>query len=400
MKKSVQFLLNTVGPIATLVVAVLGFKALLAGREAPERERPPDPGMLVEVEAARSIREPIEVTADGVAVASRQLVVQAQVSGRLDSIHESLVVGGLIDAGERIATIEADDYRIAVDEARASVAQAGAQLEIERGRQRVAEREWEIFSESAPDSADSALATREPQVRSAEIQVEIAEARLARARLNRSRTSIEAPFSGLVLRENAELGQLVTAQYQLATIVGTDEFWVEVSVPVDALASIRIPGINAVDGSPVTVLQRSPSGTIERDGRVVRLLGEMSQVGRMARLIVSVEDPLDLQRPLDQRRIPLLLGSYVTVVLEGATLEDVIEVPRTALHDGTNVYVAVDGELSIRQVDIAWRRADSVYVREGIRPGERYVTSPIPIAVDGMKIRVAGDEPPEGDGDA
>lgn len=400
MKKTLQFILNTVGPLATLVLAIVVFKALVAGREMPDRERPPDRGMLVEVSVAEQVREPVVVHADGSVVPARQVVVQPQVAGRLDSVHPALVVGGLVSEGDRLVSIEDDDYGIAVDEARAAVAQAETQLEIELGRQRVAAREWEIFRGEAPDSADSTLATREPQVRAAEIQVEMARARLAQARLNRGRTTVDAPFNGIVLRENVELGQLVTIQSQLATIAGTDEFWIQAAVPIASIDSIELPGVNAVEGSAVRVVQRGAGGEIEREGRVVRLLGELSQVGHMAQVVISVEDPLDLQRPVGDRRSPLLLGSYVSVEIAGARIEDVVEVPRTALHDGSRIYVAVDGELQVREVEIAWRTEDAVYVRSGVEAGDRYITSPVPIAVDGMKVRVAGDEPAQGESDA
>ena len=400
MRGTVQFLVNTVGPIAAIAVMVIGFKALMAGRELPERNSPPNRGMLVEVETAEATTLAMTVSANGAVVPARRVVIQPEVSGVVTELADSLVQGGFVSEGERLVRIYGRDYSLAVDQADASVRQAETALEIERGRQRVAEREWEMYEGQLSDVPEGGLAVREPQVRGAEIAVELAETQLQVARLRASRTRIEAPFDGVVLNENAELGQLVGPSSQLATLVATDEFWIEVAVPMSTLNAIRIPGVNAERGSRATVTHRVGSNSLEREGRIDRLLGDLTPVGNLARLIVVVEDPFDLGRPVTERRLPLLLGSYVDVGIEGEEAHDVIEIPRAVLHDGDRLYVAADGSLSIRRVEIAWRNDTSVFVTDGITPGERYITSPIPVAVDGMTIRVAGEQEQRGEPDA
>ena len=400
MRGTVQFLINTVGPIVAVIVMVLGFKALVAGRELPERNSPPNRGMLVEVETVEAVTLAMTVSANGAVVPARRVIVQPEVGGVLTEVADSLVAGGFVTEGQRLVRIHGRDYSLAVEQADASVRQAEAALEIERGRQRVAEREWELYEGELGEVPEGGLAVREPQVRGAEIAVELAENQLQVARLRTSRTRIEAPFDGIVLSENAEVGQLVGPSSQLATLVSTDEFWVEVAVPIGSLDAIRIPGVNSERGSVANITHRIGAETVAREGRVERLLGDLTPMGNMARLIVAVEDPFDLERPVSERRLPLLLGSYVNVTLIGEDVHDVIEVPRSSLHDGDQLYVAADGQLSVRQLDVAWRNDASVFVTGGIAPGERYITSPIPVAVDGMPIRVAGEGRGRGEPDA
>lgn len=385
----IRIIQNTVLPILVLVGAVMGFKALVASREPPPRATPEDHGTLVETDTAQADDAPREVRANGQVTAARRLTVMPEVAGRVVALHPNLEVGGHIAAGEEVFRIAGRDYEIAVDRANAGVRQAQAALDIERGQQRVAEREWAIFRDDLGDVGESPLAVREPQVRSAEIAVELAEAELDRARLDRSRTRFEAPFNAMVLDESAEVGALVSAQTPLATLVGTDTFWIEVSVPFAALASIAIPGMNATTGSPVSVEQDVGGTRVVREGRVERLLGEVTGVGRMARVLVAVDDPLQQALPPEDRATPLLLGAYVNVRFEAPSLEQVVRVPRAALHEGDRVYVAVDGVLEVRTVEIGWRDAENVYVTHGLVGGEEYITSPIPIAVDGMRLRVA-----------
>ena len=75
----------------------------------------------------------------------------------------------------------------------------------------------------------------------AEADVTAARAALEKSRLDLSRTTLTAPFDCVVTSENVDLGALVTPQTQLATLVGTDEYWVRVTIPVSQLRWIHIP---------------------------------------------------------------------------------------------------------------------------------------------------------------
>ena len=126
--------------------------------------------------------------------------------------------------------------------------------------------------------------------------------------------------------------------------------------------------------------------SIERSGRVLRLLPDLDPAGSMARLLVAIDDPLGLGS--EDAGIPLLLGSYVEVDLEAAPLDDVIEVPRAAVREGERAFVMnAEDSLEVRDLDIAWGRRDSVLVRDGLAAGERLVTSRVPAPVPGLKLR-------------
>ena len=85
--------------------------------------------------------------------------------------------------------------------------------------------------------------------------------------------------------------------------------------------------------------------------------------------------------------LPLLPGAYVDVEIEGRPLEDTITIPRTALSQGNLVWVvSADNRLQRREVSIGWRERDAVVVVDGLRPGERVVTSPLASPVEGMAV--------------
>ena len=154
---------------------------------------------------------------------------------------------------------------------------------------------------------------------------------------------------------------------------------------------IRFPDPAGKGGSTVTLhYDRVWTQHQFREGRVLRLLSELEDSGRMARVLVQVDDPLALQLPQDTRP-PLLMGSFVRVQLQGAQLENVVVIPTALLHENDTVWLFVDDKLQIRPVDVAYRDQEQVYVRAGIQPGDRLVASAMSTATDGMPLRVRPD---------
>ena len=359
----------------------------------------------------------VHVRAHGTVTAAYEMDVSAEIGGRIIWKNKELTTGGRVHKGDPLLKIDARDYKLALAQQQAMVAQAEAELELELGRKRVAEQEWQRFGN--PQQGAPRLATREPQLKSAELGLDNAQSALDQAKLRLDRTMVRAPYDAIVRVNNIEQGQVVAPQQPLAQLVNSDVFMVAVSLPVEDLRWLYIPGINtplltesdieelaqhgleakniAERTSFAKVTQPVADGAIERWGFVTRLLGDLDPVGRMARLLVAIADPLGVnakERPAGTSGLPLLLGAYVDVELHGITLDQLIEVPRIALRDGANVYVVTaDSKLDIRAVEIARRRPDSVLIRKGLKGGERVVVSAMPSAVQGMELRVV--EPPE-----
>jgi RND family efflux transporter MFP subunit len=384
-------------PLLVLMGALLVAIWLFATRPSAEQNPPGENVTLVEVRALEPVTRQVVVSAKGTVIPAREIVVQPEVSGRVVSQNKRLSPGGRIQKNELLVRIDRRDYELALSREKAALAQAEFQLKVEQGRKEVAEYEWTLMDKkNQPSGAAKELTLRNPHIENSKAAVEAAKSGLERARLNVRRTEIKAPFNGMVRTESVEIGQLVTPQSRLATFIGTNVFWVQISVPVEKLDWIEVPGMGADKGSVVTVYYQAGSGTkSERSGRVIRLLGDLDSRGRMAQLIVSVADPLGLQAKADDPSSkPLFLGSYVTVNIPGRELEDVFEIPRNALRDGDKVWL-MDGEgrLVIRRVQVVWRESQVVYVQGGLNPEDRMVTSRIPIPVNGMRLRQDDDAP-------
>jgi hypothetical protein len=192
----------------------------------------------------------------------------------------------------------------------------------------------------------------------------------------------------MVVSESVDTGQLISPQSSVARLVGTDEFHVQVSVPVSALRTVSARTDDR-PGSEAKIVQHAGDETIERRGEVIRELPDLDPGGAMARLLVRIENPLGKKGDL-----PLLLGSFVDVAIEAEPIEDAIRLPRVALRNGRNVYVMNDQDtLEIRDVEIAWTEPDAVLVTGGLEANERVVTSRIPTPVPNMLLRTPAPTP-------
>jgi RND family efflux transporter MFP subunit len=376
-------MLRGVLPFVVVFAGVLGAAQLI--KTAPETRQKPrkQSATLVQTRRVAPSSEHAEVQVMGTVIAAKEIVLQPQVSGVIQELHPSLVPGGSIAAGEKIVTVDPADYEVAVRQAEASRARAEAQLqsaEFELDRVRQLE-ERQATNQKELDEARTARA-------SALADVAAAEAALEQAKLDLSRTVLRAPFSCVVVEESVDIGSLVTPQTQLATLVGTDEYWVRTSIPVEQLRWIQIPARRDDAGSFVCITQRlGPDDTAEWSGRVVRLLGDLEPQGRMARVLVSVPNPLSELG----NHPPLLIGSYVDVLITGRELTDVFRIGRDELRDGDAVWIMnVKDQLEIRAVGVVFRGREHVLVHRGLEEGERLVTSDLPSPVPGMALREAG----------
>ncbi len=361
--------------------------ALVATKPEPPRAEKRLEGTLVEVIDARSARHEVELHAKGTVVPAREIVIQPELSGRVKWQSSELVAGGRFEEGEPILRIDPRDYQLAVESFRSQVNRQKLELAVEQRRSEVAKHEWESFGDLEVSDAQKELAQRKPYLEASKLALKAAQSSLKKAQLDLERTTLRAPFNAMVVSENVDVGQLIGPQNHVATMVGTDEYRVQVSVPVASLRTIRVRrGEEA--GSKVRVTQQLGGEVIEREGEVIRQLPDLDPGGSMARLLVNIPDPLG-----EDDRLPLLLGSFVDVAAEAAPIDDAIEIPRRALHGGARVFVMNDEQLlEIREVDIGWSTKNTVLLTAGVEPGERIVTSRIATPVPNMPLRTATPE--------
>ncbi len=376
--------------VLPIVVVLLGVAlALTLIRTSPKAELGP-PGRqprLVETSLVEFSRQQVMVQAMGVVVPARQIEIRPRVNGLVVGVSDDFVPGGRLAQGEMLLRLDASDFELIVREKASELARAQSELALEMGRQRFARQEYALRQNEVSEE-DQALMLRRPQLAAAQAAVEKARISLEQAQLALRRTVIVAPFAAMVRERRVDVGVQVTTASPLAVLDGTERFWIQLAVPVDKLPWIIIPDAAGEQGSRARIYNDIAWGEDSyRSGRVIRLAGELEEEGRMAQLLVEVDDPLSLTQENAGRPI-LLLDSYLRVVIEGIELDAVVQLDRSLLHNGDYVWLMDENnELRIQPVEVLFRGPDSVLIDEGLREGERLITSVLSAPVSGMKLR-------------
>lgn len=370
------------------VAAAIAFH-LISHPRRPEQAPPVQEIPVVEVAAAKTSSESVTISGMGPVMPADEVTLQAEVSGRIIALHPEFLEGGIVAEGETLVEIDPRDYELALAASQTQVTTAKANLKMEQGQQEVAQREWELLDMEAEASAlDQELALRKPALRQMVAALKAAETQVAQARLNLERTKVKAPSNAVVQAAGVRVGELASSQTQLACLVGTDAYWVEVSVAMDDLKWIFFPGKDGQAGSMVRVISGNGS---EREGRVLKLLSDLEANSLLARILVEVRDPLNLSSS-ESQQAPLLLGEKLQVEIEGRRVEEVFVLPRTALRDGARVWHVDDNNrLAFVRPELTWRGDEVVFCR-GLAPGLRIITSDLAAPVEGMALRVLGEE--------
>jgi RND family efflux transporter MFP subunit len=373
--------------LVCIVIVALGYltmKALNATAPEAKKREPKVMQVLVDVAPLTKANAEVRIEGMGLVVAAREVILKSQVKGQVIELSPHFLEGQHVSAGTVLARIESNDYQLQLEQAQGTLALREAELDLEMGYQRVAGREWELLGESGDVMAgSSSLALRKPQLKQAKAMQRSAQSAVDQAELDLSRTEIVAPFNAQVLEKSIEVGSLASDGGDIARLVATDKFYVRVSIPVNRVPVLEIPG-----GEALVSISGSESPL---PGRMVSLLGDLDPDGRMARVLVEVDDPLGL-KPENAERAKLLLGAYVSVDLIGHEMPDTFLIPRSTLHNGDNVWLRrPNSTLEIRPVSVLWKNRETVVIGAGLEEGEELITSSLSFAADGMAVTLVND---------
>ncbi len=329
----------------------------------------------------------VSVSAFGSVIPSRKVSIRPQVSGQVIQQSASMTLGGRVKEGEELIRIDPKDYELALAEVKSNLEQARFEREVESGRQVIAQREWdELQAELDAEEVNRSLVLREPHLRRAESLMEKATNDIEVAELQLTRTVIESPFNAMVVEESVEVGQLVGPNTTICELVGTDEFWIQVTLPFSDLKWIQFPSGDRLGAEAEVILDTGEGSSTSWSGRVIRLLSDLDPLGRMARIMVSVEDPLGITVESEDA-LPLLLGSYVEVKINAGELKDTLRIPREALHEGDQVWVVgSDSLLKIIQAEVLWLEKETVLIANSLEKDEELIVSDLRVALPDMNV--------------
>lgn len=367
-------------PVLVLILAVLITVVLIKSRKPPVKKPFLDRGTLVEVQRISAQDIALKINATGTVQPRQQLRLSPQVSGKVIALHQNFRVGGEVKKGDLLITIDPRDYALALTKAQNTLSGAILNYEQVANLARVARSEWLVINGTTPPPP---LAAYEPQLQQAQATVKAAEADVEQSKLNLARTKIYAPYSCRIITESVDLGQNLTTGSEIAILTGTDQSEVVIPIPIDELPWLQFKHSNKSKTAPATVSITTSAQHFTWLGEVDRILANVDEQGRMSRIVVTINAPYSTHAEL-----PLQLGMFVDVELQGITIKNVFAVPRSAIRDDNAVWL-VDNNFRLHMQPITVVRKESqLVVITGITSEDNVITSAISGAAEGMKLRL------------
>jgi membrane fusion protein (multidrug efflux system) len=266
-----------------------------------------------------------------------QLTVLSKIHGTVIKVEVS--EGETVSKGQVIARIDPDDFRIAVDSARATFELATAQHKrlaslLEKGIIAVAE------------------------IENLEAQVKTSKAALENAELMLSRCTIKSPISGIIRRLDATEGLLLSVSDPVAEILQVDRVKAVVGIPESDVALVR---------------------NIKEVNLTIQALDNREIVGRHHFLASSPESGARLYRlelAIDNKDNLVMPGMFFRAKLVKRVITDTVAVPLFTVikrEDQQFVFVEEDGVAIKLPVELGIMEDWRVQITKGLSPGNRVV---------------------------
>lgn len=385
-------MIRKIAPVIILVT-LLGLAYLIKSNPPQSKYRNARPAaqMLVETQRINTQAYPVRVQSYGTVQPRTQTALVAQVGGQIVEVSAAFRDGGFFDKGDVLVRIDGRDYDADVNIAQAAVIDARQALAEAQARSEQARKDWERLGNS---DEPSPLVLREPQLQAARARVLSAQSTLDKARLDRMRADIVAPYSGRVLDAQVDVGQVLVPGTAVANIYATDV--VEIRLPlrnadlpfVQLPVSARAAAAAAQVAARVEIRSELGTPTVW-PAALVRTEGAIDPTARQLHVIAQIDDPYG---PGSAGRTPLKIGQYVTAEVEGIVLDNVIVIPNSAIYQGSYAYTVEEGVLQRKQVQVAWQNDTDAVIQAGLVAGDELVTTSLGQVTSGVRVTIADGE--------
>ena len=338
-------------------------------------------------------QDPI-LNASGYVTPRQRATVAAKITGR---VSELFVEEGMeVQKGQVLARLDSTDARRELEVARAEEAAAEASVadlevnrdEAERNLKRLQTLfEKGMISEQERDTAKTALDSLNARIESALKQVEAAKARVRVYEQNLDNYIIHAPFAGIVVSKDAQIGEMVSpisagggyTRTGIATIVDMDSLEIEVDINESYIARVRV-------GQKVeATLDAYPEWKIPASVRTVIPTADRQKATVKVRITFDALDPKILPD----------MGIKVAFLEEREQAPDA-EGPKLTVkgsavfrnNDRAYVYVYKSGVIEKREIKTGSTKNDITEILSGLIAGDKVVDNPSASLKDGMKVKV------------
>jgi len=427
------------------VIAIFGIiiaAIIIKSRPAMQHQAESRPATPVTIIEAQKHTVKPSITGFGEVEPDILLEAKAEVSGKVIYLNPQLRKGNILPEGTVVIRIEDKDYQLALKQAEADLVVSQANLkEMQLSLKdtninlKLAQEKLDIankdlkrnekllkkgsISQTAMGAQQSVVLQLKQEVQSLAYKLEtlpaqldvqdakviISEASVETQKRNLDRTTITLPFNAritdLAIEENQFIAQgaslfsaqtinkiLINAQFPLEQFrILARGFSHNEKLLKEAFKNGETEGLFEKLGLSAKVRLAGDSLALW-EAKVERISSNLDPASRTLGVIVSVENPYQNIQP--GIKPPLLQGMYTEVTLQGNP-KSYFVIPRDALHE--KQLFLVDENNQLKRIDIiAEAQGNMLLLEQGLKPGEKVITSDLFPAVSGMELKAIPDE--------
>ena len=343
-------------------------------------EESPAPDVIVEILTPKDFQ--VKIISSGTTTPLTQTILNAEVGGEVIYRSKKFSEGSSVIEGEILAKIDDTDLQLQYKNALLQLANAEVQYSLQLAEAEVAKEAWEKMG----DGIASDLMLKKPQLKQAKALLEVAKAQVSSAEKKLNKTEIVAPYAGRIQNVNIDLGTTIIPGQPVGAMYTSSEIEITLAIKDNDLQFLSIPmDGRKLDSSEQALVEIESfyKGKIQSwQGKLERVDGVIDPITRMINLIAVFENDF-----IETNQSNLPIGLFVEAKIDGIKLNDVFQIPVTAISENNVVYIVdSNNELELRELSILKKYSDFVIVKEGIRAGERIVTSKLSTASNGIKV--------------
>ncbi|NPA36719.1 MAG: HlyD family efflux transporter periplasmic adaptor subunit [Chlorobi bacterium] len=351
--------------LTVLILVVSGFfimKWLSGFKKGPVKKTPPPITRYVKAQPVSYSNLPGIIQTSGRLRAFDEIIISSEVGGRLERGDHIFKTGQFFRKGELIARVVNDEFTYQLRAQKSnflkSIANILPDLKIDFPE---SYPQWMDFFESIdinkplPEIPSSTSSKERIFMASRNILNEYYSIKSNEVRY--TKYFIHAPYDGSLKEVSMQAGSVVNPGVRLGIFTRTDLF--EVEVPV------RVQNINLI--SVNTKADLYDDSGFKHKGYVSRVGEVINTATNTVSVFVAVKNT---------REFPMFDGMYLNVVLHGKDVPEVMEMPRNAVYNGSEVYIIKDGKLEKREINVLKLNDETLYFN-GLKPGEMVVTEAI-----------------------
>ena len=306
----------------------------------------------------------------------------AEVGGEVIYRSKKFSEGSSVIEGEILAKIDDTDLQLQYKNALLQLANAEVQHSLQLAEAEVAKEAWEKIG----DGIASDLTLKKPQLKQTEALLEVAKAQVNSAKNKLNKTEIVAPYAGRIQSVNIDLGTTIIPGQPVGAMYTSSEIEITLAVKDNDLQFLSIPmdgrKLNPSEQASVVIESFYKGKTQSWEGKLERVDGVIDPITRMINLIaVFKNDFIETDKP------NLPIGLFVEAKIDGITLKNIFEIPINSISKDNEVYIVdKDNQLELRKLTVLKKYSEFVIIKDGLKAGERIVTSKLSTASNGIKV--------------